>query len=99
MARWSGTVEERYAHLDKRDRRCDGNSRHCPRNAVEEYTLYPADGHGNRLPDAEPIKKKSCGYHRAQFLENGMYSVSANRQLPRQAPGRRRTFDSRETNN
>lgn len=78
---WSGTIEERLARLEQSGRRCDGNSRHCTRAAVEVYDLLPADGFGHPVPDAEKVSKKSCSYHRLQFLENGMWRVVGNRQL------------------
>lgn len=79
--KWEGTVEERLARMDKAGRRCDGNSRHCTRSAANEYTLLPADGHFNALPDKLPVKKKSCGYHRFQFVDNGQWKVVGDRQL------------------
>lgn len=84
--RWTGTVEERLANLEKSGRRCDGNNRHCTRGAVEKYKLARCDGHGTVVDDVEPVWKKSCGYHRAQFLANGMWKVLANVQLATQAP-------------
>jgi hypothetical protein len=88
---WDGTIEERYARLEHYGRRCDGNSRHCTRGAVDEYDILPADGNFVPLPDAEKIVKKSCAYHRVQFLQNGRYKVLATRDLPRrEATPRRR---------
>ncbi len=85
---WSGTIEERIARLEQGGRRCDGNSRHCTRPAVEVYELYPADGQGNRKPDAERVTKKSCSYHRSQFCDNGMWAIAAQRELAKK-PDRR----------
>ena len=83
---WSGTFEDRFKRLDENERRCDGLNRHCTRNAVEEYDLLPADGNFVPLPDAQMVKKKSCGYHRREFLQNGRWSVLATRDLPGRFP-------------
>lgn len=83
---WDGTFEDRFARLERAGRRCDANSRNCTRSAVEEYTLLPADGHFNALPDAERVTKKCCGYHRPQFLTNGVWVCVANRQLRTMGP-------------
>lgn len=85
---WSGTVEERVQRLELSGRRCDGNNRFCTRAAVESYDLYAADGQGNRKPDAERVTKKSCSYHRSQFVDNGMWVVAAQRELSRKPSGR-----------
>jgi hypothetical protein len=90
--RWTGTVEDRLANMDKAGRRCDGNNRHCTRSAVEKYKLLRADGNGIAVDGAVEEWKKCCGYHRAQFLENGMWKVLANIQLdtlPPLPPGKR----------
>lgn len=84
---WSGTIEERLERMSQAGRRCDANSRHCTRAAVEEYTLLPADGNFIALPDAEPVQKKCCGYHRQQFLNNGRWKVLASRELARKPDG------------
>lgn len=80
---WTGTPEERMERLSKANRRCDGNSRHCTRAAVDVYEIKAADGSFNVLPDAELETKKSCAYHRAQFLLNGRWVVLTKRPLPR----------------
>lgn len=83
--RWSGTAEERMARLENAGRRCDGNSRHCTRSAVEVYevTRLKSDG----TPESGDVEsKKSCGYHRAQFLESAFYKVLSNRELRKMDP-------------
>lgn len=84
--KWTGTIQDRLERLSKSNRRCDANGRNCTRAAVEEYDLYPADGFGNKRPDAERVRKKCCSYHRAHFLENGMWVVAANRELEKKDP-------------
>lgn len=83
---WTGTPEERLARMDKAGRRCDGNNRHCTRSAVNKYKLLPADGHGNPVDGAEPVWKKSCGYHRVQFLGSGSWKVLADIQMDTRPP-------------
>lgn len=82
---WDGTIEERLERLSRAGRRCDANSRNCTRAAVDEYDLRPADGNFIVIQGAEPVRKKSCGYHRAQFLANGRYVLMGKRDLPRKA--------------
>lgn len=86
---WTGTVEERMARLERDGVRCDANSRHCPRTAVDEYDVYPADGHGKRKPNAVQVTKKSCSYHRQQFSRNGLWEVVAFRAIPLRSTRRR----------
>jgi hypothetical protein len=90
--KWTGTVQDRLDRMEKSGRRCDANSRHCTRAAVEEYELIPADGQGNPKPDAERVKKKCCSYHRSQFLNSGMWIVKANRQLEQKDPRAHRKY-------
>lgn len=71
---WTGTTEQRYARLERDDRRCDGNNRRCPRGAVERYTLAPAQD-WTAIPDASPVEKLSCSRHRQQFINNPTYVV------------------------
>lgn len=71
--RFKGTREERFTHLDRIGRRCDGNSRQCTHPAVDEFDLLPADGHGNPIPGASTVVKKSCAPHRVQFLATGRW--------------------------
>lgn len=93
---WKGSVEERLALMERSGRRCDGNSRHCTRSAVNKYTLLPADGKFNALPDAEPVVKKSCGYHRDQFISNGLWVVVADREMRKADPNSPRSQAKRE---
>lgn len=88
---WTGTQEDRLKRLDSSGRRCDGNTRNCPRPAVEEYDLWEADGFGKKVPDSNLVTKKSCSYHRKQFIETGRYVVAANREIAKKDPaaGRR----------
>lgn len=71
---WIGTTEERYARLDRAERRCDGNNRRCVHGAVERYTLAPAKD-WEAIPDAEQVTKLSCSRHRQQFINNPNYVV------------------------
>lgn len=87
---WEGTIEQRFERLERYGRRCDANSRHCTRGAVDEYDMLPADGDFHPLPGAEIVVKKSCAYHRVQFLQNGRWVVQAKRDLARREPTRRR---------
>lgn len=80
---WEGTIEDRLVRLSKANRRCDANSQHCTRAAVDEYDLLPADGNFIAVPGAEPERKKSCAYHRPQFLRNGRWVLLGKRDLPR----------------
>lgn len=75
------TIEDRMAQLSEKDRRCDANSQHCTRGAVEEYRLKAADGNFIALPDAEVETKKSCSLHRKQFAHNGRWVVLGVRRL------------------
>lgn len=79
-------IDDRLARMEQAGRRCDANSRHCARSAVDLYTLLPADGDFNPLPGAEPVLKKSCGFHRAQFLGNGVWKLIARKSLSRKLP-------------
>ncbi len=69
------------ARLEQAGRRCDGNSRHCTRPAVESYKLLRLTPDGEPVEPETVVHKKSCGYHRAQFLENALYRTLTNRQL------------------
>lgn len=80
--RYKGTFEDRLAHRDRKGRRCDGNNRHCPRTAVEEYDVYRADGFGVRKTDSTLETKKTCSLHRHQFKSSGMWDVVDMRTLP-----------------
>lgn len=80
---WEGTIEDRLERLSQAGRRCDANSRHCTRAAVDQYDLLPADGTFTPIPGAEPVRKKSCGYHRQQFLANGQWVVLGKHDLSR----------------
>ncbi len=74
------------ARLEQAGRRCDGNSRHCTRPAVEVYELLRLTPEGLPVEPEEVVRKKSCGYHRAQFLENALYQIRSNRELRKMEP-------------
>lgn len=93
-SRWIGSVDDRLARLEHVGRRCDGNTRRCPTPAVDEFELWPADGQGNKLPDGKRVKKKSCGRHRIQFIENGQWVVTAMRELPKKSNPSSRPYEA-----
>ena len=90
--KWQGTIEERLERLDKSGRRCDANSRHCTRAAVNEYDLLPADGFGNPT-GAEKVTKKCCSYHPKQFIDSGFWVVVEKRRLAQKRPSKPRPYD------
>lgn len=76
-----GTVSQRYAYLDRRGRRCDGNNRRCLHMAVEILVVIRADGFGEQLPDAEPEEKQVCSRHRPQFNNSGFWIFLGDRRM------------------
>lgn len=79
--RFYGSVEDRYKRLERTGRRCDANSRRCVNNAVEEYDLIKADGDGNPVPGEKIVQRKSCGRHRAQFLQSAFWVLVNERRI------------------
>lgn len=79
--RFLGTMEDRLEHLDRINRRCDGNNRYCVNSAVDEYDILRTNGFGEPLPDAEKEIRRSCGKHRAQFLASGRFKVTEKRYI------------------
>lgn len=73
--------QARLARLAGKGRRCDGRARNCTQSAVYEFTLLPADGHGNANPDAEQVTKRSCTDHRKLYELSGMWVVVTKREL------------------
>lgn len=79
---WTGTVEDRWARLEKFGRRCDGNDRRCVHGAIETYTLAPSRD-WVPIPGAEPVTKMACTRHRMQFCNNSNYTVLSVERSPR----------------
>jgi hypothetical protein len=72
-------VEGRLAHLDKIDRRCDANSRHCVNKAVVEVDLFALNADGVRI--GEQQKKKICAKHLHRYFDSSGWEVIAERDL------------------
>ncbi len=85
--RFSGTVEQRLQRLEQASRRCDANNRWCTRAAVEIYQLWPADGFGNKKPDARLTLKRVCSYHRRHFTESGSWIVEGMKRIKNKESG------------
>lgn len=83
---WTGTVTERYARLEKENRRCDGNNRRCTNGAIEEYALLPAHD-WEPIPGAEMINKRACSRHARQFTNYHEYVVVMRRRFPKMHNG------------
>jgi len=82
---WIGTVSERYARLDFRHRRCDGNNRQCVKAASASFDLRPATD-GVAIADAEPVRRQSCSRHVQQFVNSANFVVMGQRRLSNERP-------------
>lgn len=69
-----GTIEQRFAYLDKIGRRCFANEGRCINAASDEFDVVEVKD-GKRVPDAPVQILKTCGRHRAHVLGMERYLV------------------------
>lgn len=68
-----GSVEDRFAYLDRIDRRCIANGAYCINAAVDEFdVIVNSDGTEQIL--------KTCGRHRMHVLGSSKYTIKDHRQ-------------------
>lgn len=74
----AGSVEDRFAYLDRIGRRCTGNGSYCINAATDEFDVIPAKD-GKPVAGGKEEIVMTCGRHRMQVLGSSRLIVKAHR--------------------
>lgn len=77
---WIGTPHDRYANLDKQNRRCDGNGRLCVKSA--NHMIWVIRAANAMDPFAVPEIKLTCTKHRQVFENNEAWKLIRTQRMP-----------------